>query len=125
MNTQHTHIKQIHSKMVGLYFDDPHTGIPRQQLIARHIRPGTELYARYQPNSPFGNAAAIGLWCRVKPLLRKEREYHMGYVPSELAQNIVTYLRRGCPFFVKVTSVTGGSAKNPIQGVDILITIEV
>lgn len=110
---------EIHTKIRGVTFDDPVSGMHRQAIIKSFVRPGTELELRPDPNNPV-DPAAVGVWLVRKVMLVSSKEYHLGYLTHELASEMRFKMARGTRVKVTVSNVTGG--KDKTVGVNILLS---
>jgi len=103
------------TKIAGVTRDDPATGINRQDIIRRYVRPGTRLIPRLEPDNP-ADPAAVALW-----LEHAGQWFHLGYIPKNRAGDVAQRLRAGRQLEISVTAVTGGVRDKPTRGVNILI----
>jgi hypothetical protein len=94
----------IHSKVRGVTFEG------RQDIIRKTVRPGMRLNAIREPNNPHGKSA-IGLWAG---------KSQIGYIGSDLADEIAPQMDAGKPILVTVTELTGTGPGESI-GVNIVI----
>lgn len=97
----------IHSKVRGVTADD------RQAIIQKSVRPGMRLAAIREPKNPHGKNA-IGLWAGKR---------QVGYISSELADEIAPQMDAGKPIIVTVTDLTGNGPGESI-GVNIVIDLQ-
>lgn len=95
----------IHSKVRGVTFEG------RQKIIRQHVKPGMALRAIREPKNPHGNGNTIGLWAGNKQI---------GYMGSELADEIAPLMDSGQKISVRVSDLTGGGKDESI-GVNIVI----
>lgn len=102
---------EIYSKIRGVTYNDPHSGKPRQTIIRKYLHPGTLLEAIYEPDNPHGENA-IGLWMQ-----EGGQRYHIGYIGSDLAEELGPQIRAGVQLEVYVVQITG---KDPL-GVNIVV----
>lgn len=106
---------EIRSKIAGVTHEEPHTGIPRQKIIKRHLRPGTKLTAIPEPDNPYGDNA-IGLWVRVK-----RKRYHLGYFTSRISEHMADVIAAGAQLDITVKEITGGTRGKDTRGVNIYV----
>ena len=109
--------EEIYSKIRGVSHKDPHTGMARQEIIKRFVRPGVSLRAELEPDNKFGDNA-IALW--LEPELG--HLYHLGYIGSELAETLAPAMRTGSTVNVTVSAVTGGKGRKA-YGVNIEVRV--
>jgi hypothetical protein len=107
----------IHSKVRGVTHDNPDKK-NRQAIIKKHVKVGLPLTARREPNNPV-DKNAIGLWVEIKGLLSRG-ESQIGYISSELAEELSHFMMKGGRLEIKVTDVTGGGRDESL-GVNIEI----
>ena len=112
-------LHEFHTKVTGVTFDDPHSGLNRQEIIAAHVRPGMRVHLRPEPDNPV-DALAVGVWVSVGGLLRR-RDYQIGYLFQERAREVRALLQDGHGVDAKVTDVTGGTRDKPTYGVNLVI----
>ena len=103
------------TKIKGVTFDDPHTGMNRQEIIRRYVRSGTRLVPRLEPDNPV-DPGAVAIW-----LENEDGQFHLGYLSKERAETVGGMLRAGCDLEATVSGVTGGVAGKPTLGVNIVI----
>lgn len=113
-------IQEIHTKIRGVTYDDPASGVNRQDIIRAFVKPGTKLELRPEATNPV-DSEAIAVWLRNKSLLMGKKEYHLGYLSHELAHEMRTHLAQGIQPVVTVLGVTGGTKEQPTRGVNIVI----
>lgn len=107
----------IHSKVRGVTRDNPDKK-NRQAIIKKQVKVGMPLTARREPNNPV-DKNAIGLWVETRGLLSKG-EAQIGYISSELAEELSPFMTKGGRLEIKVTDVTGGG-RDESWGVNIEI----
>lgn len=110
---------EIHTKIRGVTFDDPVSGMHRQAIIKAFVRPGTELELRPDPTNPV-DPSAVGVWLVRKVMLVSSKQYHLGYLTHELATEMRSKMAKGVHIKVTVLNVTGG--KDKTVGVNILLS---
>lgn len=121
-------MKEIHTKVAGVTYKDPRSGIDRQWLIQKYIHPGTKLRPQLEPDNPH-DPNAIKLWLEVskkllfKLLSGRNLWFHIGYIQSDLAQNLAPILRDGQPVTITILEITGGTKCKPTRGLNIVIRI--
>lgn len=109
--------KEIPSKIAGVSYNDPITERPRQSIIRRRVRSGTILTPQTEPGNKYKDNA-VALWLNDR--------FHIGYIRSgDLSKEVASALRSDKQVTVEVLNVTGGTAKKPTRGVNILIRIEI
>lgn len=108
-----SHVEEI-TKISGVTYADPASGMARQDLIRLHVTPGTRLSAELEDNPHDPNAVALWLDAMGK-------RYHIGYVPASRARYLAPKLREGLRVEVVVLSVTGGTPTKPTRGVNIAL----
>jgi hypothetical protein len=112
--------KTIRSKAVGVTFDNP-DGTSRQAIIKRFCDAGMDLEIRPEPDNPH-DENALGVWVR-KGGHFGSRALQIGYVRSELADELRKTLEQGCEVSARILEVTGGGrGKN--FGVNIELRVE-
>jgi len=108
-------MEEQRTKIKGVTRDDPHTGMNRQEIIRRYLRPGTKLIPRLEPDNP-ADPEAVALW-----LENDKGQFHLGYLSHERAETVGGMLRAGQTLDVTVSEVTGGVKGKPTRGVNIVI----
>lgn len=108
-------MEEERTKIKGVTRDDPHTGMNRQEIIRRYLRPGTRLTPRLEPDNPV-NPKAVALW-----LETADGQFHLGYLSDEHAVSVGERLRAGQHLEVIVSKVTGGVRDKPTRGVNVVI----
>ena len=108
-------MEEQRTKIKGVTRDDPHTGMNRQEIIRRYLRPGTRLTPRLEPDNPV-NPKAVALW-----LETADGQFHLGYLSDEHAVSVGERLRAGQHLEVIVSKVTGGVEGKPTRGVNVVI----
>jgi hypothetical protein len=108
----------IPTKVRGVTFKCPLTGIDRQKIIKRYVHPGDSLKPVLEPDNPYGSNA-IGLWLFVPKPDGSSETYHIGYIGSELSSSIAPILREGKHVTITVTDVTGKGEQT--RGVNIAL----
>lgn len=111
-------MKEVRTKIRGVTYDDPRSGLNRQKIIKRYVRAGMRLYLEPEDENSYESDAIMIL------LRRSGKMYHLGYVGSELSQWMGSMLRSGRNMNAWVTEVTGGTRKKKSRGVNILIQID-
>lgn len=106
---------EFHSKIAGVTYNCPRTGMPRQEIIRKFLRRGTVLTPLAEPDNPHGDTA-VALWLR-----HDGTDYHVGYVRHEPSDEVFAALQQGKDVSVLVTEVTGGSGSKSNVGANILI----
>jgi hypothetical protein len=102
------------TKISGVTYIDPASGLSRQEIIMAHVTPGTRLQAVPEDNPHDPNAVALWLDAMGK-------RYHIGYVPASRARYLAPKLRDGLQVEVVVMAVTGGTPTKPTRGVNIAL----
>lgn len=102
--------KTIRTKVVGVTFKNE-DGTQRQQIVSRHKR-GDTLRLKHQPIEGHPNAVAV--------YGRKNQQ--LGHLRSELAKEMVEYMKAGRKITCRVLEVTGGGPGRS-WGCNIEITI--
>lgn len=98
----------IHSKVRGVSHKNP-DGTSRQAIIQQHVHPRQELIVKPEPNNPYGRNA-LGLWAG---------KFQIGYIGSNLSDELAAHLRAGGKLQIFVTDITGGEQET--LGVNIQI----
>lgn len=111
---------EIKTKVVGVNYNDPKSGKSRQEIIKQHIRPGTDLVAKLEPDNAH-DPNAIAIYFEKKGLLFGKTQYHLGYLSEELAAELAPLLRKGTVLKIDVLAVSGGTKEKPSRGVNIVI----
>lgn len=106
---------EFHSKIAGVTYNCPQTGMPRQEIIRKFLRPGTVLNPITEPDNHHSDTA-VALWLR-----HGNTDYHVGYVRDETSDDVFAALQQGKDVSVLVTEVTGGSSGKTTMGANILI----
>lgn len=101
----------IRSKVRGVSHKNP-DGTRRQHIIERYVKVGQSLIVKPEPENPYGDGHAIGLWIKARVALVLSGEFQIGYISSELSEEMTRYLNNGGRLEVVVTEVTGGGKKN-------------
>jgi hypothetical protein len=115
-----TRRRTIRSKVVGVTFDNP-DGASRQAIIKRFCDAGMELEIRPEPDNPH-DENALGVWVRTGGHFGS-RGLQIGYIRSELADELGESLEKGCEISARILEVTGGGrGKN--FGVNIELRVE-
>ncbi len=112
--------KTIRSKVVGVTFDNP-DGTSRQAIIERFGAAGMDLEIRPEPDNPH-DENALGVWVR-KGGHFGSRTLQIGYVRSELADELRESLEKGCEISARILEVTGGGRGKNL-GVNIELRVE-
>lgn len=105
---------EIKTKIRGVSRDDPKSGRSRQEIIRKHVKAGTRLVARLEPDNPV-NRNAIALWFE---------SFHLGYLSDELSDELADRMRGGTKVWVTVLGVTGGEEGMETLGVNIVLRYE-
>lgn len=106
---------EFHSKVAGVTYSCPQTGVPRQEIIRKYLKRGTALVPITEPDNPHSDTA-VALWLR-----HDGTDYHVGYVRDETSEEVFAALQQGKDVSVLVTEVTGGSGSKKTLGANILI----
>lgn len=106
----------IRTKVKGVTFRNDEDGTDRQRLIRRRCRPGVELVARREPHNP-RDGNAVGLWAPGFTGLAR-----VGYLGSEIAEDLADALRSGWTLRVVVAQTTGGGP-GEFVGVNVEVTV--
>lgn len=88
--------KTIRTKVVGVTFKNE-DGTDRQKIVSRH-KPGDVLILRHQPIRDYPDAVAV----------YGRRNQQLGHLRSELARDIVKYMKAGRKVTCRVLEITGG-----------------
>ena len=116
--------KELHTKIRGVTLPEPYTNIPRQKLIKKYVRKGTELIPYWEKDNP-KDPLAVALYLVRKPcFICKKRRYHLGYLGGFPGKLAATLIEHKTPFRVIVSSVTGGTRKKPTRGVNLRLIYE-
>lgn len=106
---------EFHSKIAGVTFDCPVTGIPRQEIIRKYIRPGMTLTPITEPNNEYSDTA-VALWLR-----HDGTDYHVGYFNDKVSREVFAALQQSKSVSVRVSNVTGGTSSKKELGVNVLV----
>lgn len=110
------------SKIAGVSFSNE-DGTSRQKLINAHCRPGMPLGLQREPNNTYDrNAVSVWIWAR--SFLFFSKAFQIGYLNSDIAQEIATHMDRGGRAAGVITAVTGGTRDKPTRGVNIELTVD-
>lgn len=112
-------VVELRSKVRGVTFPEPRTGISRQKIIKRYVKKGTRLWPVVEPNNPV-DVNAVGLWVTGGCLVLW-RHYHIGYLVKKRAETVAFLLREKEPVEIIVSSVTGSTRQKQTRGVNIVI----
>lgn len=110
----------ISSKIVGVTYDDPRSGLNRQKIIRTFVKPGSQLEARLESDNEF-DPNAVALWFSKRVLFQKS-EYHLGYMTKTINERMAGLLREGRKLDIRVKELTGGTKEEPSIGVNIVIS---
>lgn len=105
------------SKIYGVTHQN-NDGTHRQSLIRDYVRPGMVLIHRREPDNPY-DEWAISLWVKAKLLWIFETERQVGYINSNVSEDLGPHLDEGGWVRITVKEVTGGGDRN--IGVNIFI----
>jgi len=100
------------SKIVGVTHANT-DGSDRQDIIARCHPFETLDLAREEENPVDGNAIAV----------RRSDGDQLGYLPAELAADVVERIQRGYRYAAYLTEITGGQHDKPTLGANLLILV--
>ncbi len=106
----------FHSKIAGVTFTDDVTGKNRQELIEKYVYPGMELIPYIERENRATLRPAIGLWFK-----EKRQWHHLGYIRSELVEDLLSSIQNGLSIFIKVSEITGGTERKRTRGVNVII----
>ncbi len=112
--------KTARTKVVGVTHRNE-DGSERQELVARHCRPGITAFLVHENDNPV-DPNAVAVYVSVGGILRSRRVM-IGYLKSELAAALVAELRAGASASTTVTAVTGGG-DGMNRGVNLLIELK-
>lgn len=112
--------KEIKTKILGVSKKDPKSGLNRQEIIKKHVKPGTDLIARLEPDNPV-DPNAVAIWLVQPGRFFGKTEYHLGYLSEEWAAKLAPVLRQGVNLKIDVLGVTGGTKDKESYGVNIVI----
>ena len=93
------------SKVVGVTRDND-DGSSRQYAIRKFCRPGEPLTLIREPQNKF-DKNAISIWVHGKNLFRNG-DFQIGYIKTELAEEIAPRIDAGWTITAEVKEVTGG-----------------
>lgn len=105
---------EIWTKVKGVSYSCPLTGIPRQQLI-KFLSAGMSLTPVREPNNP-ADTNAVALHGDVLA-----QRVHLGYLTKERARQVGALLDAGIPVSVTIANITG---QFDTQGINLLIRWE-
>lgn len=109
---------EVHSKIAGVTFPCPKTGVPRQEIIRRYVWAEMSLTPVPEPNNPYSKTGkAVGLQVKANDGV----VYHVGYLNEKVSPVVFDAIRSRKPASVVVTEVTGGSTHKNTLGVNILV----
>lgn len=112
-------VAAIPTKIAGVTFADPATGINRQEIIRNYVRSGDPLRIALDDDIP-GHPEAVAIWFD-----RNGTQYHIGYLYHVQAVRVRKALQRGDNVEAMVKDVTGGTDDSPTLGVNIVIGLPV
>lgn len=110
---------EIRTKLRGVTHDDLASGVNRQEIIHKLMRPGQRLELRPEPDNAV-DPGAVGVWLRKRVLLATA-EYHVGYLSHELARDVRVLIAQGRRVTCTVLDITGGSTGKVARGVNVVI----
>lgn len=110
---------EIKTKISGVTFPDPESGLNRQEVIGRFVRPGTRLDLRLESNEHARDNVAVAVWIS-RGCVRK-RSFHIGYLNEDRKAEVLPALARGAGYSATVLDVTGGTKATPTRGVNVVI----
>lgn len=110
---------EIKTKISGVTFPDPASGLNRQEVIGRFVRPGTRLELRLETNEHAEGNIAVGVW--MKRGCVRRREFHVGYLNEQRKREFQPALAKGVGYTATVLDVTGGTKQEPTRGVNVVI----
>jgi hypothetical protein len=109
-------VGEFYSKIVGVTQANP-DGSDRQSYIRTFCRPGMLLIFRREPSNPH-DPNAIGVWIRARAFIFFVSEVQIGYLKSELAEELAPKIDLARPLFGRIANITG---RDPL-GVNILLS---
>jgi hypothetical protein len=115
--------EKFYSKVTGLSYDDPITGMKRQDIVRRYIKPGMRLIPQREPDNPH-DKHAIKYMVTIPRFLRNDLVVHLGYSTREVSRELSRLLDNDIPIDVTVSQITGGSSGKRTRGVNVLIQYE-
>ena len=98
-------VRTIRSKVAGVSFPN-RDGSDRQTIIRRFCQAGMPIEVRLEPDNPV-HENALALWVRKNGLFGS-KSFQIGYVRSELADELRELLVEGCEISAHILEVTGG-----------------
>jgi hypothetical protein len=107
----------FYSKIYGVTHQN-RDGTDRQTIIRDNVTPGMTLIYKREPDNPF-DEYAISLWVKTKSLWVFETERQIGYLNTNITDDLGPYLDDGGWAQITVKDVTGGGDRN--IGVNIFI----
>lgn len=112
--------REIKTKIRGVSHKNQ-DGSDRQAIIRKHIHGGRELLLAREPDNPYSETGnAVSVWYEKRGLLRRRR-LQLGYLGSDLADEVAPLLDQRWRYRVVVLGITGGSRNQPTRGVNIKI----
>lgn len=109
MATKH----EIKTKISGVTFPCPNTGVPRQKIIHDHVRVGGWLNAVAEPKNEHSSTAVA--------LYLPGTKYHIGYLNERQSSDVFLALLDRKKVKVRVLNVTGGQ-EDKSYGVNIAVS---
>ena len=111
--------KKIKTKVAGVTFEG------RQKIIKKHVRAGKSLQLIREPNNPHSRKGnATGIWIVAKKgLFGGQQHLQIGYLNSDLAEEIAPLLDAKWRYSCYVSAVTGGTRQKKTRGVNVHITL--
>ena len=114
--------REIKTKIRGVSYKNP-DGSDRQAIIRKHIHGGCELLLAREPDNPHSETGnAVSVWYEKRGVLRRKR-LQLGYLGSDLSDEVAPLLDLKWRYRVVVLGITGGSRQQPTRGVNIKIEL--
>ena len=113
---------EFKTKISGVQHSCPHTGMSRQEIIKKHIRPGTRLIPIAEPENNY-DPNAVGLWL-MQATGSGAGKFHVGYLNPERAKEVSRWIKENRSIFITVLEITGGTSGKRSHGVNIAVKFE-
>jgi len=110
------------TKIHGVTHLDTHSGLNRQEIIRRFVKPGTRLWLRSEPDNPV-DPNTVAIWMDREGSLGRVKSYKLGYLSRERAQDMARNLEEGHSTAAWVLAVTGGREGKETLGVNIRVRV--
>jgi len=108
--------KNFHTNISGVTYENPDR-TSRQEIIRRFCKPGMPVVLIREPYNQYGDQT-VGVW--LNKLVNK-RIMQIGYIKSEIAEEIADQIDRGLVVLAEIEEVTGGTKDKPTFGVNLIV----